>query len=197
MKNGHLQYRLFKSFYRCEAKKMCKDFKKYILANDKVLDLGCGSGIVAKQIEETFKSKVKGIDITDMRVVDISLKIYNGKDLSFIPDNEFDVVLISYVLHHTEDPKNILKQVKRIAKKYIIIYEDLNEGFLGKIYCYCHGRLYDLFFLKNSIPAKFFNEKEWKDGFKDLGLKIVYSKNKDYFLNPVKRKMFVLKKTGV
>ncbi|MDD2932131.1 MAG: hypothetical protein PHO39_10740, partial [Fermentimonas sp.] len=60
-----------------------------------------------------------------------------------------------------------------------------------------HGRLYDLFFLRNSIPAKFFTEKEWNGIFEELGLKIIYSKEKKYFLNPVKRKMFVLEKTGV
>lgn len=197
MKKGHLQYRLFKSFYRYEAKKMCNDFKKYISLGDKVLDLGCGSGIVAKQIEKTFKTKVEGLDIVDMRVVDVSLKIYDGEDLSFISDNEFDVILISYVLHHTGDLESILKQARRITKKHIIVYEDLNEGFLGKIYCYFHGRLYDLFFLKNSIPAKFYNEQEWNNIFKKLGLKLVYSKDKKYFFNPVKRKMFVLEKTGV
>ncbi len=176
---------------------MCNDFKKYISLGDKVLDLGCGSGIVAKQIEKTFKTKVEGVDIVDMRVVDVSLKIYDGEDLSFISDNEFDVVLISYVLHHTGDLESILKQARRITKKHIIVYEDLNEGFLGKIYCYFHGRLYDLFFLKNSIPAKFYNEQEWNNIFKKLGLKLVYSKDKKYFFNPVKRKMFVLEKTGV
>lgn len=197
MKKGHLQYRLFKSFYNCAAKKMCKDFEKYISSSENVLDLGCGSGIVAKQIEKTFKTKIQGIDIVDMRVVDISFKKYDGRDLSFISDNEFDTVLISYVLHHTGDPKTILKQVRRIAKKNIIIYEDLNEGFFAKIYCKLHGRLFDFFFLKKSIPAIFFTEKEWMKLFKELGLKVIYSREKKLFFNPVKRKMFVLEKTGV
>jgi len=197
MKKGYLQYRLFKSFYQHAAERMCKDFEKYISFGDRLLDLGSGSGVLGKQIEKKFDAKVQGVDIVDMRVVDVPLKIYDGKDLSFIPKDEYDVVLISYVLHHTGNPENILKQSKEITKKRIIIFEDLNEGFLGKIYCYFHGRLYDLFFLRNSIPAKFFTEKEWNGIFEELGLKIIYSKEKKYFLNPVKRKMFVLEKTGV
>ncbi|MDD2480317.1 MAG: methyltransferase domain-containing protein [Victivallaceae bacterium] len=197
MKRGYLQYALLKSFYECAAKKMCKEFESYILDSKNVLDLGCGSGIVAKQIESDLNLKVEGIDIVDMRVTPISFKKYDGKDLSFISDSEFDTVLISYVLHHTENSKDILKQAKRIAKKNIIIYEDMNEGFLGKIYCKIHGGLFGLFFLRNSIPAKFYSEKEWNDIFKELGLKIVYSKDKNYFLNPVRRKLFILEKTGV
>ncbi|MDD4333695.1 MAG: class I SAM-dependent methyltransferase [Candidatus Pacebacteria bacterium] len=197
MKTGYLQYRLFKLFYQQAADKMCNDFKDYISLNANVLDLGCGSGILAKKIEKKFKANIQGVDVVDMRVNDVSLKIYNGSDLSFISDNEFDTVLISYVLHHTENPESILKQAKRITKKNIIIFEDMNEGLLGKIYCYFHGRLFDFFFLRKSIPAKFFNEKEWKEIFNELGLKIVYSKSKKYFLNPVKRKMFVLEKMGV
>ena len=197
MKKGYFQYRLLKSFYKHAAERMCKDFKNHISFGDRLLDLGSGSGVLGKQIEETFDIKVQGVDIVDMRVVDVPLKLYDGKDLSFIPDEEYEIVLISYVLHHTGNPENILKQTKRIAKKRIIIFEDLNEGFLGKIYCYCHGRLYDLFFLRNSIPAKFFSEKEWNDIFARLGLKIVDSKEKKYFLNPVKRKMFILEKMGV
>ena len=194
MKKSYLQYRLLRPFYDNQAKKMCHDFREYISKQDRVLDLGCGSGIVAKKIESTFKTKVEGVDIIDMREVDIPLKLYNGKDLSFIKDNEFDVVLISYVLHHTGDLESILKQATRIAKKHIIIYEDLNEGFFGKIYCFFHGKLYDLVFLKNNIPARFLNEKQWKNLFKELNLKLVHSKNKKYLLNPVKRKMFILEK---
>jgi len=196
-KKGHLQYRLLKPFYEYAAKEMCTDFKDYISDSKKVLDLGCGSGIVANEIEKRFNLKVQGIDIVDMRVVDISFKKYNGKDLSFISNNEFDTVLISYVLHHTENPKEILRQVVKIANKNIVIYEDMNEGFLGKIYCKMHGRLFDLFFLRNSVNANFYSEKEWKKIFKELGLKIVYSKEKKIFLNPVRRKLFVLEKMGV
>lgn len=194
MKKSHLQYRLLKPFYNKEAKKMCNDFKNYITKGDKVLDLGCGSGIVANKIKSTFKVQVKGIDIIDMREVDIPFEIYDGKDLSFIKDNEFDVVLISYVLHHTGDLENILSQAKRIAKKHIIMYEDLNEGFFGKFYCLLHGKLYDWVFLKNNIPARFLSEKEWKELFKELNLDLIHSKEKKYKLSFVKRKAFILEK---
>ena len=196
MKKGHIQYRALKRFYRSAARNMCKDFKAYISLEDKVLDLGCGSGITSKQIETNFKADVLGIDVIDLRVEDVSFKKYNGEDLSFLKDNEFDVTLISYVLHHTKDAEKILKQVKRVTKKYIIIYEDLNEGFLGKIYCKIHGRAFAKFFQKNEETGKFFTEEEWKQKLSKLGLEIVEIKNKPYFLNPVKRKIFIVK-TGV
>jgi len=192
-----IQYKIFKKFYRHVAKDMCKEIKPFIFSNAKVLDLGCGSGIITKQIQKDLNVNIKGIDIVDMRVVDIPFEKYNGKDLSFLEDNSFDVVLISYVLHHTENPKEILKQVKRITKKYIIIYEDLYEGFLGKICCNIHGKVFNNYIQKNNIQAKFFSEKEWEENFNNLNLKLVFKKQKSFLLDPVKRKLFVLEKRGV
>lgn len=189
-----IQYKLFKNFYRNAAKRMCEELKPFISSNAKVLDLGCGSGIVAKQVENDFKADITGMDIIDLRVEKIPFIKYNGRDLSEIKDNSFDTALISYVLHHTENPKEILEQVKRIAKKNIIIYEDLYEGFWGKIYCNIHGKAFNSCVQKNNITAKFFSEKEWEDNFSDLGLKVVFKKEKPYPLNPVRRMLFVLEK---
>jgi 2-polyprenyl-3-methyl-5-hydroxy-6-metoxy-1,4-benzoquinol methylase len=189
-----IQYKLFKNFYRNAARRMCKELKPYISSNAKVLDLGCGSGIVTNQIKDDLKADITGIDIIDLRVEDIPFMLYDGKDLSEIKDNAFDTVLISYVLHHTENPKEILKQVKRIAKNNIIIYEDLYERSLGKIYCNIHGKVFNEWVQKNDIKAKFFSEKEWEENFKELGLKVIFRKEKPYPLNPVRRMLFVLKK---
>ena len=194
MEKGYLQYKILKPFYRNAGHNMCDDFKEYVSSADNLLDLGCGSGILAETIEDRFGIKVEGVDIIDMRAVDISFRKYDGKDLSFIPDDSFDVVLISYVLHHAEDPISILKQAGRIAKKYVIIYEDMNEGVIGRAYCKLHGKCFNNLLQGNNVEAKFFTEREWRNIFKDLNLEILKVKSKPYFLNPVKRKMFVLKK---
>jgi SAM-dependent methyltransferase len=53
---------------------------------------------------------------------------YNGRDLPF-KCNSFDVIIISFVLHHAgSDTFHLLNQIKDITKNYIIICEDLNAN---------------------------------------------------------------------
>ena len=52
--------------------------------------------------------------------------LYDGITLPF--KTSFDVVMLNFVLHHAaEHTIGLLKQVKQIAKRYIIIGEDLSE----------------------------------------------------------------------
>jgi SAM-dependent methyltransferase len=178
-------WKAFKKFYEIAAEKMAKEIKEFVIG-EKILDLGCGSGIFGKKIKEKFKREIVGIDIVDKRVVDVPFKIYNGKKIPF-PENYFDLVIISFVLHHTQDPISILKEARRVGKR-LIIFEDLPEGIFGKIYCFLHWISWNLFFGK-SPKFNFHKTKEWKEIFKNLGLKLISEKD---FL--IKRKIFVLEK---
>jgi SAM-dependent methyltransferase len=164
---------------------MCKEIEEFV-CGEKVLDLGCGSGIFGKKFKEKFKKEVLGIDIVDKRVCQIPFKLYDGQTIPF-PENYFDLVLISFVLHHTENPISILKEAKRVGKR-IIIFEDLAEGIFGKFYCFLHWMSWNLFFGK-SPKFNFYTRKEWERIFKDLQLKLISEKD---FL--IKRKIFVLEK---
>jgi len=93
---------------------------------------------------------VIGVDIKDKRVVNIPFQIIDGKNLPF-PEKSFDLVLINYVLHHSGDPVAILKEAKRVSKK-IIIYEDLPEDILSKIFCQFHSLTFNIFFKKVMPP---------------------------------------------
>jgi len=144
-----MYYRIFSKVYQRAAKKMCLECQDFIEKGSRILDLGCGPGIVGKNFKDFFQAKVIGVDIKDKRIANIPFKIIDGKSLPF-KENEFDICLISYVLHHLENPERILKEAKRVSKGKIIIFEDLPENFLSKLICQLHGFTFNKFFQKPS-----------------------------------------------
>lgn len=181
------------------SKIMCYDCD-FIQKGVKIIDLGCGSGIIGKTFSDIFEATVIGADIRDDRVVDLSFQIVDGGKLPF-EDDEFDVCLISYVLHHVEDASFLLQEAKRICKGKIIIYEDLPEGLFSIYRCHIHLMLTNLF--SSGILHWKFNfkaQREWETLFKGLEFRIsakksVYKRND--WIDPVKRIFFVLEKDQI
>jgi ubiquinone/menaquinone biosynthesis C-methylase UbiE len=71
---------------------------------------------------------VAGIDIRDLRLpnVNVPLQIYNGRSIPFA-DDYFDVSLVFYVLHHCEDPEQVLREAIRVTRGKIIIIEEFDR----------------------------------------------------------------------
>jgi len=191
-----MYYRIFRKLYQRAAEKMCQDCADFIDKGSKILDLGCGSGIVGSKFQEFFEAKITGIDIQDRRIEKIPFQIFGGFHLPF-PDNSFDIVLISYVLHHAKDPETLLREAKRVSGGKIIIYEDLPEGFLSKLRCHLHKISYKIF--QKETFGNFKTKKEWEELFQKTGLKIICEKKvfapKFAFFDPVYRILFVLEGT--
>lgn len=175
------------------AKRMCQHCQGFIKKGAKILDLGCGSGIVGKTFQDFFQAELIGVDIKDQRVVKIPFQIIDGRTLPFKNDF-FEIVLINYVLHHTKDPDLLLKEAKRVVNDKIIIFEDLPENFLASLICQIHGLSYNYFFQKNNEKGNFLDSENWKEIFNNSGLKLIFEKRVSSILNPVKKKMFVLEK---
>jgi len=160
-----MYYRIFSKIYGRAAKKMCLDCQGFIKKGSKILDWGCGTAIVGKTFQDFFQAELFGVDVQDVRTVKIPFKITDGKSLSF-PENSFDVVLINYVLHHSEDPVSVLKEAKRVARDKIVIYEDLPEDILSKLICQLHGISFDNFFgnpTKTSFKTELPKEAKRRD----------------------------------
>jgi len=167
---------------------MCLDCQDFIKKGSKILDWGCGTAIVGKTFQDFFQAELFGVDVQDVRTVKIPFKITDGKSLSF-PENSFDVVLINYVLHHSEDPASVLKEAKRVTRDKIVIYEDLPEDILSKLICQLHGIFFDNFF-GNPTKTSFKSESDWEKIFKETGLNIIFKKRVNNF--PVKKELFIL-----
>jgi 2-polyprenyl-3-methyl-5-hydroxy-6-metoxy-1,4-benzoquinol methylase len=87
-----------------------------------VLDIGCGDGII------TYTHKpVVGIDIFQEKYV-TKYKLKNKKflipliikgDMHNLPlkNNKFDCVVINHTLEHTDKPKIVLREIRRVLKR--------------------------------------------------------------------------------
>ena len=173
---------------------MCRECEKYVPWDSQILDLGCGSGIVSHEFEKFFNSEVLGLDIIDNRVVPIPFRIYKGNDLKFLKDNSYEAVLINFVLHHCKNPIELLKESKRVSKGNIILYENIPEGILSKLFCFLHGISFARFFQKNSNEGQFYTDGQWRKIFNDMNLEVVFSKKVSSWANPMKEQLYVLKR---
>ena len=150
----------------------------------KLLDIGCGTGIFLKSIEES-KADLWGIDIS-VNATNIAKKIISKPDqiicknacpLPF-DDNEFDYVMAGGTIEHFPSILSILKEIKRVIKR---------EGKIAVIVpnVYYYKFIWDTF-RKGSGPTKhqeiefLYSFKEWKDLIQKGGLSVlkVFSHNK-------------------
>lgn len=111
--------------------------------NDKqvhsVLDVGCGSGDFIQVLHRVFgeKTQITGIDPTEEALQE-ARKRFDSPAISFLrmegermefADAQFDVVTISFALHHLADVSKTLSEMKRVVKPdgWLIINEIISE----------------------------------------------------------------------
>jgi ubiquinone/menaquinone biosynthesis C-methylase UbiE len=97
---------------------------------DRVLDLGSGTGVVARHIarRSTFRGSVVGVDLSPMLieaggrlVADeglaerVELRAGDTRQLE-IPDASFDAVIAHTLLSHVPDPAAALREVARVTR---------------------------------------------------------------------------------
>ena len=84
--------------------------------NESVLDLGSGRGDVTYDVAKKTKGKVVGMDLNDNNL-NYACSTYHADNLKFVkgnickdvPDNHFDVVILSNVLEHLKNRVDLLK----------------------------------------------------------------------------------------
>ena len=137
-----------------------------------LLDLGAGTGQIAFNIlKKKPNLKVLGVDTLIRSDTFISIKAYDGKKLPF-KDNKFDCVMTIDVLHHTDNPIEVLKEMKRASNKYILIKDHIANStfdrFVLKVMDYIGNRLYGVV-----LPYNYLSNDLWLNAFKQTNLEII------------------------
>jgi len=89
-----------------------------------MLDLGAGEGYVGEELQQRFNARVQLADVVNLNRTDLPLTCYDGRTLPFA-ENEFDVTLLYFVLHHAERPERVLREALRVSKRGVVVVESV------------------------------------------------------------------------
>jgi len=95
----------------------------------KVLEVGAGDGSILKLLADAdFAPEYHAVEISESGVEHIktrdiknlkSVALFDGYKLPF-DDNSFDLIILSHVLEHVEHERVLLRELKRVARHYVI-----------------------------------------------------------------------------
>jgi SAM-dependent methyltransferase len=136
-----------------------------------VLDIGCGDGLIASLVRDRVPGlSVEGLDILLRPKTHIPVTIFDGRTIPH-EDNSFDAVMFVDVLHHTDDPRILIREAARVARRAVIIKDHLNDGLLSESTL----RLMD--YVGNAhhgvrLPYNYWPRKAWESAWGEIGLTV-------------------------
>ena len=138
---------------------MKKEFKiisELIENNTRVLDVGCGDGILMKHLKDIKNVDARGLEISKNNVqicISKGLSVIEGnaeKDLQQFPTLSFDYVILSQTLQAFYDPEKVIKNLLKVANKAIVTIPNFG---------YWKVRLH--LFIKGTMPVTKHLPNEW------------------------------------
>lgn len=179
-------------YYRYKRKRFLKLLNSVDFAGKSVLEIGSGPGGNLIEVWKHKPARLAGADIS-AEMIDIARKRTDPKieivktDGQTLPfqDDEFDIVFTATVLQHNTDEemlKKLVKEICRVSKKQVYLFERIEKKILGTELCY--GR-----------PVKYYQNICQEGGFRLASKKFINTRVSYYMagftrkaLNPKSRK---------
>jgi len=136
-----------------------------------VLDVGCGDGTLDTLILAARPDvSIHGIDVLIRPETRIPVTQFDGKRIPF-ENASFDAVLFVDVLHHTQDPLDLMREASRVSRSTLVIKDHTKDGalagptlrFMDWVGNAHHGVV---------LPYNYWPESSWQAAFKTLDLQV-------------------------
>ena len=101
---------------------------EHVARDSRVLDVGCGDGVLAEALRDDRGCNVHGMEIDPANVaecVEKGLSVIQGdadKDLAFYPDGAFDYAILSQTLQTTMRPDKVMEELLRIGRRAFVSF---------------------------------------------------------------------------
>ena len=131
-----------------------------------VLDCGSGNGEIAQRLMALVpKLSLVGVDVHRQPDARIPVRCFDGRRLPY-PDKSFDAVTMIDVLHHSDDPGELLREALRVSRRKVIIKDHYWitswDRMLLTVSDYLGNRAYGI-----ALPYNFLRLEEWPVQFHD------------------------------
>jgi SAM-dependent methyltransferase len=143
---------------------------RFIPRGRRVLDVGAGSGEIAAVIlTQRPDLSIEGCDVYVRPETHIPVRHFDGRSLPF-QDESFDYAILVDVLHHADDPSELLSEASRVAPA-IVIKDHYRNGLLAGL------RLRFMDWVGNAphgvrLPYNYLSRVEWEQLWSRLGLRV-------------------------
>jgi ubiquinone/menaquinone biosynthesis C-methylase UbiE len=111
--------------YQHRARWAARRLHPLLQPNDRILDIGAGDCRLDELLMKEQKCEVDSVDVDDYNKTSRKLPLFDGRRLPFEADS-FDVVLLIFVLHHAQDARAVLEEARRVCRRHVIVFEDVN-----------------------------------------------------------------------
>ncbi|MBO6717063.1 MAG: methyltransferase domain-containing protein [Rhizobiaceae bacterium] len=158
-----------RAVFRRRVRVLSEHLAQELGAAGTVLDLGCGDGSIAQAIMERSPGlSFRGIDVMLRPTSMIPVELFDGATIP-AKDASYDWVTIVDVLHHTDNPGDLVAEAARVARYGVIIKDHLREGFAAyetlRLMDWVGNRGHDV-----RLPYNYLTRTEWRAIFDQVGL---------------------------